>query len=123
MTDREPTADELAGMRWWNEMTEKQRGEAMQLAKATTAAQAWDHFKLMMQIENEIHGTSSSPEAGGVTQDAKSWEAGYKAGHSGTRTETPPPAIDALAWHSGVIEGQADRKAGKVRPMTRKPQP
>jgi len=31
MTDRKPTADELAGMGWWNEMTEKRRDEAMQL--------------------------------------------------------------------------------------------
>jgi hypothetical protein len=95
----------------------------MQLAKATTAAQAWDHFKLMMQIENEIHGKPARPKAGGVTHDAKSWEAGYRAGHAGKRTDTPPPGTDALAWHSGVIEGQADRKAGKVRPMTRKPKP
>lgn len=56
-----------------------------------------------------------------VPQDARSWEAGYKAGHSGKPTNTPPPGVDALAWSSGVIEGHADRKAGKVRPLTRKP--
>jgi len=54
-----------------------------------------------------------------VTQDPEAWTAGYKAGHSGQQT-TPPPGIDALAWSSGVIEGQADRKAGKVRPLARK---
>jgi hypothetical protein len=55
-----------------------------------------------------------------VPQDAKSWEAGYKAGHTGKQTVTPPPGVDAFAWSSGVIEGQADRKAGKVRPLARK---
>ena len=58
-----------------------------------------------------------------VRQDAKSWQAGYKAGHSGKPTDAPPPGVDGLAWSSGVIEGQADRQAGKVRPLTRKPQP
>jgi hypothetical protein len=56
-----------------------------------------------------------------VTQDAKSWEAGYKAGHAGKPTDAPPPGVDGLAWISGVIEGQADRQAGKVRPVVRKP--
>ena len=54
-----------------------------------------------------------------VSQDAKSWQAGYKAGHSGASTETPP-GVDDLAWISGFIEGQADRQSGKVRPADRK---
>ena len=58
-----------------------------------------------------------------VTQDAKSWEAGYKAGHSGKPTETPPPGVDPLSYFSGVIEGKADRHSGKVRPLVRKPPP
>ena len=58
-----------------------------------------------------------------VTQDAKSWEAGYKAGHSGKPTDTPPPGVDPLAYVSGVIEGKADRHSGKVRPLVRKPPP
>ena len=58
-----------------------------------------------------------------VTQDAKSWEAGYKAGYSGKPSDTPPSGVDGLAWISGAIEGQADRAAGNVRPLTRKPQP
>ena len=56
-----------------------------------------------------------------VPQDPKSWAAGYKAGHSGKLPTAPPPGVDALAWSSGVIEGQADRQAGRVRPLTRKP--
>lgn len=58
-----------------------------------------------------------------VSQDATTWEAGYKNGHAGKPTDTAPPGVDALAWSSGVIEGKADRQAGKVRPLTRKPQP
>ena len=58
-----------------------------------------------------------------VTQDPAAWQAGYKAGHAGKPTDQAPPGIDALAWFSGVIEGKADRQAGKVRPLIRKPQP
>lgn len=58
-----------------------------------------------------------------VTLDPTAWQAGYKAGHAGKPTNQPPPGIDALAWFSGVIEGKADRQAGKVRPLIRKPQP
>jgi len=57
----------------------------------------------------------------GVRLDPKAWEAGYKAGHSGQESTTPPEGIDGLAWTSGVIEGQADRKAGRVRPLIRRP--
>lgn len=73
---------------------------------------------------NSLDNKSASPlKSPAVTQDAKSWEAGYKAGHSGKQADTPPPGVDALAWSSGVIEGQADRRSGKVRPATRKMQP
>ena len=65
--------------------------------------------------------TPSQP-APAVRQDPQAWSAGYKAGHTGAPT-TPPPGVDALAWASGVIEGQADRQAGKVRPVTRAPRP
>jgi hypothetical protein len=56
-----------------------------------------------------------------VTQDAASWQAGYKAGHGGATSDKPPPGVDALSWASGAIEGKADRAAGKVRPLVRKP--
>jgi hypothetical protein len=55
-----------------------------------------------------------------VTQDAESWQAGYRAGHLG-KPNDPPPGMDGLSWISGFIEGQADRAAGKVRPVIRKP--
>jgi ribosome modulation factor len=58
-----------------------------------------------------------------VRQDAESWAAGYKAGHSGQNTTTPPAGTkDSLAWISGAIEGKADRAAGIVRPLVRKPE-
>ena len=46
----------------------------------------------------------------------------YKVGHSGQLSEAPPSGVDALAWSSGLIESHADRAAGKVRPLTRKPE-
>jgi hypothetical protein len=55
-----------------------------------------------------------------VLQDAKSWQAGYKAGHCDKPTPAPL-GVDPLAWASGVIEGQADREAGKVRPLVHRP--
>jgi hypothetical protein len=58
-----------------------------------------------------------------LAQDQKAWHAGYKTGRAGEPTDQPLPGIDALAWFSGAIEGKADRQAGKVRPLIRKPQP
>jgi hypothetical protein len=66
--------------------------------------------------------TKPTPSSPAVRQDPPSWQAGYKAGHTGAST-TPPPGVDPLAWVSGVIEGQADRQAGKVRPLVRPPVP
>jgi hypothetical protein len=48
MTERKPTADEIAGMEWWNGMSERERAAALQLAKANTAAEAWDWQKAML---------------------------------------------------------------------------
>jgi hypothetical protein len=89
MTERKPTADEIAGMAWWNGMTEAQRATAMQIAKATTAAQAWDYQKLMMQIEEEAEGKTGVASGGRIPPHAKSWEAGYKVGHTGKSSEVP----------------------------------
>ena len=49
MSERKPTADELAGMAWWNNMSERERGAALQLAKANTAAEAWDWQKSVLE--------------------------------------------------------------------------
>lgn len=50
--DRQPTADERAGMQWWNQLTEAQRAAALKeagwtprSADAPSVADAWAHFK------------------------------------------------------------------------------
>jgi hypothetical protein len=52
MDPRHPTADEQAGMQWWNSMTEAERAQALEAAgwKAggtwtPSAADAWAHYK------------------------------------------------------------------------------
>ncbi len=49
MSERKPTADELAGMAWWNNLSERERGAAMQLSKGNTAAEAWDWQKSVLE--------------------------------------------------------------------------
>jgi hypothetical protein len=120
MTEREPTDDELKGMAWWNSMTELQRAAAMQLAKAKTVAEAWDWQKQAWETEG-FDVKTAYPRRGGVTQDEKSWVAGYMAGHRGKPADSAPPDVDHLSWVSGLIEGKADREAGRVRPLSRKP--
>lgn len=50
--DRRPTADELAGMQWWNSMTEAERAKALEAAGwssggtwTPSAADAWAAHK------------------------------------------------------------------------------
>ena len=40
--DREPTADELVGMEWWNSMSEPRRADWLRLADSARPADAWD---------------------------------------------------------------------------------
>jgi len=122
MTEGKATADEVAGMYWWNSMTEKQRSAALQMAKANSIAEAWDWQKDQLADGQGIDVKNVVGKLKPITQDAKSWEAGYKNGHGGTLDETPK-GVDGLAYTSGLIEGQADRAAGRVRPLSRKPQP
>jgi hypothetical protein len=49
MGERKPTADEIAGMAWWNNLSERERSSALQLAKANTAAEAWDWQKSVLE--------------------------------------------------------------------------
>jgi hypothetical protein len=49
---RVPTADEIAGMRWWNSMTEAERAQALEavgwksgVTWTPSAAEAWAHYK------------------------------------------------------------------------------
>jgi hypothetical protein len=120
MTDRVPTEDEIAGMYWWNTMTENERGAVLQLAKANSVAEAWDWHKQALATGDAIDIKAIYGKGGGVSQDEASWTAGYLAGHSGKPADAPPD-VDRLAWISGLIEGKADRDAGRVRPLSRKP--
>jgi hypothetical protein len=50
--DRKPTADELAGMQWWNSLSEAQRATALRDAGwqpsglgTPSVAAAWAHYK------------------------------------------------------------------------------
>lgn len=57
-----------------------------------------------------------------VIQDPAAWKAGYHAGLSGKASTPPPPGVDALAYVSGVIEGQAARSQKVARlPVKAKP--
>jgi hypothetical protein len=42
---REPTADERAGMAWWNSLSEPRRGDWLLMAGSAKAADAWAEYK------------------------------------------------------------------------------
>jgi hypothetical protein len=42
---REPSADELAGLEWWNSLSEPCRADRLQLADSTKPADAWAGYK------------------------------------------------------------------------------
>jgi len=41
----QPTEDELAGMAWWNAMSEAERAEVLYLARTAIVADAWAWHK------------------------------------------------------------------------------
>ena len=54
---REPTADEIAGMQWWNDLSEAERAKALVdagwksgAAGTPSAAEAWAHHKKMSRL-------------------------------------------------------------------------
>jgi len=51
MSARTPTADDLAGIAWWNACTERQRAYWLQVAKTNTPRHAWDYYKLCREVE------------------------------------------------------------------------
>ena len=52
-----------------------------------------------------------------IRQDGPSWEQGRKAGEKGLPSD-PPNGVDALAFASGYVEGQAVRdKRNRLRPV------
>ncbi len=42
---REPTADELRGIAWWNSLTEDLRLVWLNLSKGDSVAEAWAYYK------------------------------------------------------------------------------
>ncbi len=42
---RETSADELAGVEWWNSLSEPRRADWLQLADSKKPADAWAEFK------------------------------------------------------------------------------
>lgn len=44
-SSREPSADELAGVEWWQSLSEPRRADWLKLADSTKPADAWAEFK------------------------------------------------------------------------------
>lgn len=44
-SEREPTADEEAGIAWWNSIPERQRAFWLELTNSGSAADAWAEYK------------------------------------------------------------------------------
>ena len=122
MTDQTPSADEVAGMYWWNTMSQNERAAVFQLAKANSVAEAWDWHKQALATGDPIDIKTAYNTGGGVIHDQRSWTAGYLAGHAGKPADVPCD-VDRIAWIAGLIEGKSDRDAGRVRPLARKPRP
>jgi len=43
--NREPTADELAGIEWWNSISEPRQADWLQMAESARPADAWTEYK------------------------------------------------------------------------------
>ncbi|MER9304259.1 hypothetical protein [Mesorhizobium sp. M0496] len=43
--NRDPTADEMAGMQWWNSLTEAERADWLVRAQSAVPAEAWAAYK------------------------------------------------------------------------------
>ena len=97
MTERIPTADEIAGMYWWKSLTEQQRVAALQLAKANTVPEAWNWQKQVRGAEGFDVNTAYG-RGGAVTQDEKSWTAGYFAVMPASRPTHRPMSIGGRGY-------------------------
>lgn len=45
MNEREPTSDEIAGMRWWNSLSDRERAEWLRRANSARPVDAWAAYK------------------------------------------------------------------------------
>ena len=59
--DREPTANETAGITWWNSLPETMRLYWCELAGSYVAADAWAHFKRARPEEVAAWRAAASP--------------------------------------------------------------
>lgn len=51
---RIPTVDDLAGIAWWNGLTEQRRAYWCRVAQTATPKHAWDYYKLCREIEGQL---------------------------------------------------------------------
>lgn len=72
---RKATADEVAGMAWWNEMSEQQRGITLQLYRATSAAEAWSAHKAALSEQTAVDVKAAHPKARGTvgSDETRPW--------------------------------------------------
>jgi hypothetical protein len=66
--DRTPTADELAGIQWWNSMTEAERAKALEAAGwksggtwTPSAADAWIAHKQRFGLDEKQSAPPTNP--------------------------------------------------------------
>jgi hypothetical protein len=51
--NREPSADDRAGLEWWHSLSEPRRADWLQLANGTRPAEAWEEYK-RRSIEGQL---------------------------------------------------------------------
>ncbi|RWC69652.1 MAG: hypothetical protein EOS71_27635 [Mesorhizobium sp.] len=49
--NRNPTADEIAGMQWWNSLTEAERANWLARADSAVPAEAWAAYKRQVPLD------------------------------------------------------------------------
>jgi hypothetical protein len=59
---REPSADDLAGVEWWNSLSEPRRSDWLRLADSTKPADAWTEYKRRVQGDHtKVTAANLSP--------------------------------------------------------------
>ena len=94
-------ADDLAGMAWWNALSEQDRRRWTRIAGDTgRAVDAWRAFKA---------ATGRDPEK--AAQNERDWRYGYNAAFAakmaGKPTPQAPRGVDGLSYQAGAVEGRA----------------
>jgi hypothetical protein len=64
--DREPTAEESAGMAWWNPLTEGERANWLARAATAVPAEAWAEYRRSQRFDSK-----DEPPTPGRAVDAK----------------------------------------------------